>query len=524
MRRNFIALAFTVFLLSGMSVYGEDADEMENGAAASSEENMAVTDDDNAQQIYVEAKFVRIPEKDISEIASKLKISPNPRVIDSSFIPLILESENLEVLAGGAVLTENNQEATVRFVMKKYFPVSYAYAPLTEGNEDNDSTKDENNDGDDIGAKEDKPKAKNENSPYRYLMPTLVEPTDLGLCMTVTPSIKNDAIYLSLIPFLQSESEPTVYKIGTSEYKMPGLQLSTQETNGKIADGEMLIYSSNSSNDVPDKGAKVSEARELLLVTAKIMNPDGTPFKADSVKNADKKSSVKADLPSSEEKPQSVQAETMIVEVDSKDLAVITGKKELFGLPDKELIQKLLNSGKCRTLAAPQAISRSEEPALVREVHEKYFPSSWSEPDIKNMDGKLGIVAPYPDLGTVTDLGTELEFTAKILPDRMTIHLNFCHQLEVLSGWSQYECEIFEYAGTSEKSIQKYPMEMPIIDLLDEESNVTITSGETIPVAKMQMGYGHFGADKKGSRIIFVLLTATIMGPDGKMLKEQKGK
>ncbi len=237
-------------MLSGVSVFGEDAPEMKAAAVTPAEKNPIGNDDDNTQQVYIEVKYVRLPEKDILEIASKLKVSPNPRVIDSSFIPLILESENLEVIAGGAVLTENGQEATLRFSMEKYFPESYDYDSLTENDDDkddDDSAKDEKK-GDNSDAKPDKPKVKNENSPYTCLMPEVGSPAELGLRMTVTPSVEKGKIRLAMLPVLQSETEPIVYKFGASERKMPSIQTSAHETNGEISDGGMLIYSSNSLN------------------------------------------------------------------------------------------------------------------------------------------------------------------------------------------------------------------------------------------------------------------------------------
>ncbi len=508
MRRNFVTHAFTVFLFLSMTVYGE---------------NEVVADDDSdTRQIYVELKYVRIPEKEIAEIASKLKVSPNPRVIDSSFIPFILKSANLEVIAGAGAISCNNQETTLRISDEKYFPNAYEYYNLSESKEEEEenSVKDIS-DTDAKVAKKDKPKEKSKNSPYTYLMPVFGEPTEFSLRMVVTPCIESGKINLSITPILTSESEPTVYNIGISKYNMPSFKTSINELiSYEISDGGMLIHSSTSTKQI-DNDQKLTETRDLLLVTAKIMNPDGTPTTG-PVKTADKMKSDESMPISPENDTPLVQVETMFIDVDSKDLPSITGKKELFGLPDKELLPKLLNSGKCRILVAPQTIASSGDEATYRQVEEKYFPTWWCEPSLNITDGKPGIIAPYPEFDDSSDIGTRLGFSVSVFPEQKTINLNLNYQTINLVGWSEYYCEIFEFAGISEKSIHKYPMKMPILESLEQTTNVTVASGEAIPIAKMQMNRGSCfdDSEEKSSRIVFVFLTATIMGPDGKVLRE----
>jgi hypothetical protein len=83
-----------------------------------------------------------------------------------------------------------------------------AAAPAEENsidNDDDDSAKNKKKGGN-SDAKPDKAKVKNENSPYAYLMPEFGEPTELGLRMTVTPSIEKGKIRLAI----NEENSPSV--------------------------------------------------------------------------------------------------------------------------------------------------------------------------------------------------------------------------------------------------------------------------------------------------------------------------
>ena len=371
------------------------------GVVAEAEESSAAIEMGDGllnPMVYVEAKLVQIPEKEIAEIAAKLKKPSTFRIIDSSFVPSILESKSLEVVAGGAVLTQNGQQSVVRMITDKYFPVSWNEAQsISTGIGSDSAVKDDAQNG------KTKDKVTTGGKAFHCgSSPQFGDPTPLGFQLTVTPTVD-------------------------------------------------------------------------------------------------------------------VNLHTIDLAMEPKNLAKLTGGKEQFGLPDQNLIQKLLNSESARILSSMQGIGTSGSPALVRQVQEAYYPDCWTAPQANIAEIGASYTPAYPAFADARGIGDRLSFTPTVSPGNKTMTIEMRPEVTAFGGWTEYPCRDAVNFPHSQATIK-----MAEIKRKDVTTNVVIQNGATIPVAKMQCEFENGSlTEAKNDRIVFVLLSASLVGADGREIEDK---
>lgn len=191
-------------------------------------------------------------------------------------------SNKTEILATPRVTTMNGQEATIRMTTEQYFPESWSEATVTD------------------------------SGMLTYAVPsipTFGEPVELGVVLTVTPTVDADkyTIGLQMTPRIQSHIGWTdySYSLNTSvgpfnnTILMPIFELRTIETQITIYDGETIVMggaikdeSGVTDDRIPGLGdipllgrlfrSKTEDRRKrnlLIFVTVRLVNPDGSPLR-----------------------------------------------------------------------------------------------------------------------------------------------------------------------------------------------------------------------------------------------------
>ncbi|OGV53585.1 MAG: hypothetical protein A2X45_04425 [Lentisphaerae bacterium GWF2_50_93] len=193
------------------------------------------------------------------------------------------KSTTADVLATPRVTTQNGQEATIRMINEEYFPTSWSEATFTQ-----------------TGT----------YSVFSPSIPELGEPTELGVRLTVTPTVDADryTISLDMTPIVQSFIGWTDYSYSfvdlggnalTNVLKMPIFEVRTVETKLVVYDGETIVMGGSIKDasgftddripilgDMPLVGALFrSQAQRrdkrnlLIFVTVRLVNPDGSPLR-----------------------------------------------------------------------------------------------------------------------------------------------------------------------------------------------------------------------------------------------------
>ncbi len=190
-----------------------------------------------------------------------------------------------DVLSTPRVTTQNGQEATIRMVREEYYPTSWTEATFTQSGS---------------------------YAVFTPSAPELSDPTEIGVRLTVTPTVDSDryTISLDMVPIVQSFLGWTDYSytftplgIGavpiTNVIRMPIFEVRTVETKLVVYDGETIVMGGAIKDtsgfiddripvlgDIPLFGALFrSQAQNrvkrnlLIFVTARLVNPDGSPLR-----------------------------------------------------------------------------------------------------------------------------------------------------------------------------------------------------------------------------------------------------
>jgi len=196
---------------------------------------------------------------------------------------------NTNILSCPRITTLNGEEATIRMVTEQYFPESWGEAQLAE-----------------MGGVT--------GSVYISSMPEFGEPTELGVRLTVTPTVDPDryTITLDMVPVVQTHVGWTDYSYeqitssGTVQniLRMPIIEARTVETQLTIYDGETVVLGGimrdNTSyiddripilGDLPlvgrffrSKGVNAQKNNLLIFTTPRLVNPNGAPLRQREVR------------------------------------------------------------------------------------------------------------------------------------------------------------------------------------------------------------------------------------------------
>jgi general secretion pathway protein D len=123
-------------------------------------------------------------------------------------------------------------------------------------------------------------------------------------------------------------------------------------------------------------------------------------------------------------------------------------------------------------------------------VEERYFPSSWENPEITVNNNTVQLQAPIPEFDDSTDIGIRLTVTPIVNPDNYTITLHVKPEVVSFIDYSKYPITVeqgtLDADGQPVPSIQTtYEIKMPIIGRRDIDTHIKVYDGETIVLGGM---------------------------------------
>ena len=151
-------------------------------------------------------------------------------------------------------------------------------------------------------------------------------------------------------------------------------------------------------------------------------------------------------------------------------------------------INAISQNTRSEVLSSPKVIATSGSTALIRLVEERYFPTSWEDPEIQTSNGTITIDAPSPEFGEPTDIGIRFEVTPTVSPNNYTISLQLNPQVLKFEQWDIYTVTITQisYRGANRTEINTpYDVKMPVISRRDLNTNVKVYDGETVVLGGM---------------------------------------
>jgi len=280
-------------------------------------------------QVLIEAKFVEIQENKADELGFQWTISKpatDPRNRNSTFdvndqllrfynnpgdplgvndvaldmtknfhglatqlqIHAMNLSDRVDVLSTPRITTQNGEEATIRMVTEQYFPESWGETTIIT-----DFT----------------------GTGFTAAMPSFSEPTELGVRMTVTPTVDPDkyTISLDMIPVVQTHVGWLDYSYNIADGSgglipnmiiMPIIEARTVQTQITIYDGETVVMggimrdtTSTVDDNIPilgdlplvgrmfrSKYVDKAKANLIIFTTIRLVNPDGSPLREREVR------------------------------------------------------------------------------------------------------------------------------------------------------------------------------------------------------------------------------------------------
>ena len=164
-------------------------------------------------------------------------------------------------------------------------------------------------------------------------------------------------------------------------------------------------------------------------------------------------------------------------------------------------IQAVAKNSRTETLSAPKIITTSGHEATIRMVEERYFPSSWENPEITVNNNTVQLQAPIPEFDDSTDIGIRMTVTPIVNPDNYTITLHVQPEVVSFIKFSQYSVSVEQGQiatdGTTIPSIQtNYTIVMPEIGRRNIDTHIKVYDGETIVLGGMVSNRNIYRDDK----------------------------
>jgi general secretion pathway protein D len=135
-------------------------------------------------------------------------------------------------------------------------------------------------------------------------------------------------------------------------------------------------------------------------------------------------------------------------------------------------------------LSSPKVTTISGKTAQLKMVKIRYFPESWTEPEIETDTGDAGNVTSYtpsiPELGEETELGVILDVTPNVSADEYSVDLDLIPQVIDFVDWEDYS-----YSMIISGQTVSVPMKMPILSKREVNTKVIVYDNETIVLGGM---------------------------------------
>lgn len=176
-------------------------------------------------------------------------------------------------------------------------------------------------------------------------------------------------------------------------------------------------------------------------------------------------------------------ASKMFVEVAEGSDELLSVNSVLGSMAFNTIIRALAQQSNSDVLSAPKVTTLSGNTAIIRMVEERYFPDSWSEPDITPASQNQGgsFTPSIPEFSDARDVGVILEVTPTVAADGYSIDLELRPQV---IEFVRYD-DSFNYTMVVDGIAVEAKALMPILAARTVETKVIVWDGETVVLGGM---------------------------------------
>jgi general secretion pathway protein D len=203
----------------------------------------------------------------------------------------------------------------------------------------------------------------------------------------------------------------------------------------------------------------------------------------------------------------------------------------------KTVVHALEQQANGDVLSSPKVTTLSGTTAILRMVTERYFPESWTEPEVTA--GSLNTGASYkpsiPTFGEARDIGVILEVLPTVASDNYSIDLELKPQVIDFIGYD----DAFNYDMVINGQTITAKASMPILSSRTVETKVIVWDGETVVLGGMiqervqkyedkvpligdipVLGRLFRSSGEKSAKVnLLVFVTARLVDPSGRPLR-----
>lgn len=239
--------------------------------------------------------------------------------------------------------------------------------------------------------------------------------------------------------------------------------------------------------------------------------------------------------------------------------SIVNGYGELFnmsyynkyGYKLDASIYALDQSDATDVLSCPRVTTMNGQPATIKMVTEKYYPTDWEEAEYTTMSGGSATIPVFigstAELDEATEEGIIFTVTPNVSADKYTINLFMQPLVQKFIGWDDYSYEVpVDITINGNNQVVNVPntMKMPIFERRTTKTNIECTDNGTIVmggmiqdettvlddsypilgdiplIGRLFQSKGRAGAKKN----LMIFLSCRLVNPDGSPLREREDR
>lgn len=202
-------------------------------------------------------------------------------------------------------------------------------------------------------------------------------------------------------------------------------------------------------------------------------------------------------------------------------------------------------------LSCPRVTTMNGQPATIKMVMEKYYPTDWEEAEYTTMSGGNATIPVFigstAELDEATEEGIIFTVTPNVSADKYTINLFMQPLVQKFIGWDDYSYEVpVDITINGNNQVVNVPntMKMPIFERRTTKTNIECTDNGTIVmggmiqdettvlddsypilgdiplIGRLFQSKGRAGAKKN----LMIFLSCRLVNPDGSPLREREDR
>ena len=214
-------------------------------------------------------------------------------------------------------------------------------------------------------------------------------------------------------------------------------------------------------------------------------------------------------------------------------------------------IHALDQSDATDVLSCPRVTTMNGQPATIKMVTEKYYPTDWEEAEYTTMSGGSATIPVFigstAELDEATEEGIIFTVTPNVSADKYTINLFMQPLVQKFIGWDDYSYEVpVDITINGNNQVVNVPntMKMPIFERRTTKTNIECTDNGTIVmggmiqdettvlddsypilgdiplIGRLFQSKGRAGAKKN----LMIFLSCRLVNPDGSPLREREDR